>query len=128
MAKPFPQDVQWSFQPTGTFASFDSGVLQGRVYRQSGHIELSGPSLDGESAANLVRLAPPAVQTGQGALSIGGIIPSKALADGLELKQRLGAGVVTTRLTFPQDGVMRYEVTDWGAVVPLATAVAAPSD
>src|SRR5438270_211408 len=111
MANPFPQDVQWSLQPAGAFASFDSGTLQGRVYQQSGHIELAGPNLAGDPAANLVRFAPPAVQTGQGALSIGGVVSAKVLADGLELKQRLGAGVVTTRLTFPHEGVMRYEVT-----------------
>jgi alpha-D-xyloside xylohydrolase len=128
MAKPFPHDIRWSLQPAGVFASFDSGALQGRVYQQSGHIELAGPNLAGDPAANLVRFAPPAVQTAQGALSIGGVFSSTVLADGLELKQRFGAGVVTTRLTFPHEGVMRYEVTDWGGVLPLATAVASPSD
>jgi alpha-D-xyloside xylohydrolase len=124
---PFPVGVQWSLQPVGAFLSFDSGTLQARIYRDSGHIELAGEDLAGTGGANLVRVAPPAVNTAGGPLSIGAVQSSTVLANGLELKQTLGTALITTRLTFARDHVLRYEVTDWGAVTALATAFAAPS-
>jgi alpha-D-xyloside xylohydrolase len=127
MANPFPQDVHWALQPTGPFMSFDAGPLQARIYQNSGHIELAGPSLSGAPLAVVVRIAPPAVQIHSNAVSIGGVISSHTIADGFELKQHLGAGSITARLTFPHDGVLRYEVTDFGGVTPAATAVASPS-
>jgi alpha-D-xyloside xylohydrolase len=127
MANPFPQDVHWTLEPSGAFVSFDSGVLQGRIYVQSGHIELAGPDLGGAAHANLVRFTPPAVQTASGVAFIGAVVSHQALANGLELKQKLGAVQVITRLTFPHDGVLRYEVVDWGASTQLATAVASAS-
>jgi hypothetical protein len=41
----------------------------------------------------------------------GGVTSSQAIANGIEVKQRAGNATVTARLTFPHDGVMRYEVT-----------------
>jgi alpha-D-xyloside xylohydrolase len=127
-AKPFPQAVQWTLQPIGTFLSFDSGSLQARIYESSGLIELAGDDLAGHRAVTLVRLAPAAVETAAGVLSIGGIAASKTLVNGLELDQRLGAATVKTRLTFIADRVLRFEVVDWGGVTPVATAFACPSD
>jgi alpha-D-xyloside xylohydrolase len=127
-AKPFPNDVQWPLQPTGAFLSFDQGPLQARIYNDTGHLELAGPDLAGKNAANLVRFAPPAIQTGAGSLLLGRVISSKQLGIGLELTQALGSSQVTARFTFIHDGVLRYEVVDWGAANPTATAIAAPSD
>jgi alpha-D-xyloside xylohydrolase len=127
-AKPFPNDVQWPLQPTGAFLSFDQGLLQARIYNDTGHLELAGPDLAGKNAANVVRFAPPAIQTGSGSLMLGRVISSKQLGIGLELTQALGPSQVTARLTFIHDGVLRYEVVDWGAASPMATAIAAPSD
>ena len=70
--KPFSEDVIWPLQPSGAFFSFDSGPLQGRIYRNSGHIEVAGPDLAGNPLANVVRFAPPAIQTDKGSLFIGG--------------------------------------------------------
>jgi alpha-D-xyloside xylohydrolase len=126
--KPFPQDVAWSLQPSGAFLSFDQGPLQARIYKETAHVELSGPDLAGAPAANIIRFAPPAIQTAGGSLLLGSVVSSKPLGNGLELTQSLGASQVTTRLTFIHDGVMRYEVVNWGAANPVATAVAAPSD
>ncbi|MGZ5016898.1 MAG: glycoside hydrolase family 31 protein [Methylobacter sp.] len=128
MAKSFPQDIQWLLTPSGPFISFDAGDLQGRIYQNTGHIEIAGPDLAGNPKANLIHFSPPAVQTGQGSMMIGAVTGSKTLANGLELKQKLGAALITGRLTFLHQGVMRYEVVDWGGVVPIATAIAAPSD
>lgn len=128
MPKQFPQNIQWSLQPSGSFISFDSGILQARIYQNTGHIEIAGPDLGDNRFANIVQFAPPAVQTAQGSLSIGAVTSSKTLTIGLELKQKLGNGLITSRLTFPHEGVMRYEVIDWGGVTPVATAIAAPSN
>ena len=127
MANPFPQDVHWALQPTGPFLSFDGGPLQARIYQNSGHIELAGPNLAGASLAEVVRIAPPTVQINNNAVSLGAVISSHTLPDGLELKQHLGAATITTRLTFPHDGVLRYEVTDFAGVIPSAIAIASPS-
>src|ERR1700710_2176336 len=123
MANPFPQDVRWSLNPTGPFVAFDSGPLQGRVYRQSGHIELAGPDLAGAAHANVVRFAPPAVQTPNGVVFVGAVVADETVGDGLTLQQSFGGGQVTTRLSFPHDGVLRYEVTDWQGHARTATAV-----
>jgi alpha-D-xyloside xylohydrolase len=128
MPKPFPQNIQWSLQPSGDFISFDVGVLQARIYQNTGHIEIAGPDLEGKLLANVVQFAPPAIQTAHGSLSMGAVTSSKTLTIGLELKQKLGNILITSRLTFPHEGVMRFEVVDWGGITPVATAIAAPSD
>jgi alpha-D-xyloside xylohydrolase len=127
-APPFPQDIHWTLQPAGAFLSFDAGPLQARIYQDTGHLELAGQDLAGHPRANLIRFAPPAVHTAQGSFVIGGVVSSTPLGNGLELKQKLGTASITTRLTFPRDAVMRYEVTDWNGIAPVATALASPSD
>jgi alpha-D-xyloside xylohydrolase len=126
-AKPFPQYIQWSFPPTGTFLSFDQGPLQARIYKDTGHLQLAGPDLAGAQGANVITLAPPALQTAGGSALLGRIISSKQVVSGLELTQALGAAQITSRFTFIHEGVLRYEVVDWGGANPVATAVAAPS-
>ena len=128
MAKPFPQDVQWSLHPSGPFVSFEAGALEGRIYRNTGHIEVAGPDLAGNPKTNLVQFAPPAVETANGALSIGMVTSSHTIPDGLQLTQKLGTAVITARFTSSHEGVMRYEIVDWGGIAPLATAIASPSD
>lgn len=124
MANPFPQDVQWDLSPSGPFASFDAGRLQGRVYKQSAHVELVGPDLSGTGVL-VIRVAPPAVQTSAGVAVIGATATVQPLGNGIELKQQLGVGQhITSRLTFPHDGVMRFEVTDWDGSTPQASALA----
>jgi len=124
----FPSDVHFNLQPSGPFLSFDAGPLQGRVYQNTGHIEIAGPDLAGNAHANAIHFAPPAVHMHQGSIQLGGIVGSGAIPDGLELKQQAGAAIVTAHLTFAHDGVLRYEVLDWGGLNPLATALAAPSN
>jgi len=127
-AKPFPNDVQWPFEPSGAFLSFDQGGLQARIYKDTSHLEFAGPDLAGRNAANIIRFAPPAIQTAAGSQLLGGVLASKQFGNGLELRQSLGASQITSQFTFIHDGVLRYEVVDWGGVNPLAAAVAAPSD
>jgi hypothetical protein len=124
----FPSDVHFNLQPSGPFLSFDAGPLQGRVYQNTGHIEIAGPDLAGNAHANAIHFSPPAVHTRRGSIQLGGIVGSGALPQGLELKQQAGAATVTAHLTFAHDGVLRYEVLDWDGLNPLATALAAPSN
>src|SRR6266850_4485083 len=100
-------------QPSGDFLKFDSGLLQGRIYRLTGHISLVGPDLNGAPAANNIILAPPVAQTAGGPVAFGAIKSSAILGDGLELTQAFGTREITSRLTFPHEGVMHYEVVDW---------------
>jgi len=111
--------------PSGEFLSVDSGVLQARVYRGTGHIELSGPDLGG--APQVVSFAAMAVRASGRTDVIGRVLSSSTSPTGLELTQDLGGTPVHARLGFPRDGVMRYEVIDWAGVAPSQTAVAAQS-
>jgi hypothetical protein len=110
----FPQDVQFPLEPSGPAVSFDAGPLRGRVYRNTGHVEIAGPDLAGNAHANAVHIAPAAVHTAGGEVLLGAVKASTAIPQGLELKQQAGTATVTTRLTFPHNGVMRYEVVDFG--------------
>ena len=124
MPVPFPADVHWPGPPAGPFVSLDLGTLQARVYLQTGHVELVGPDLAGAGQANFVRLAPPAVQTATGSALVGSLQSSQAVARGLELRQKLGGATITALLSFPHEGVLRYEVTNWGGPAPQTTAIA----
>jgi hypothetical protein len=87
-------------------------------------MELTGPDLAGAPGLVVIRIAPPAVQTLTGVAVIGATATARPLANGIELKQQLGAGQITSRLTFPHDGVMRFEVIDWAGSTPQASALA----
>jgi alpha-D-xyloside xylohydrolase len=128
MAKPFPQDVDWSLRPSGPFIHFNAASIEGRIYQDTGNIEIAGPDLSGNPKANLIHFAPPAVQTVHGSVSIGAVKSSNVLPDGLQLTQKLGDATIASRFTNPHEGVIRYEVVDWGGVSPIATAIASVSD
>src|SRR5665213_3378629 len=80
MPPTFPNDVAFQLQPAGPFVSIDAGPLQGRVYQNTGHIEIAGPDLGGNDHATLVHFAPPAVHTAQGSFTIGAVVSSSAAA------------------------------------------------
>lgn len=123
----FPDGVNWPLQPIGPVLTCDAGPLQARVSQGSGHIELAGPDLSGTPGANVVQFSPPAVLTSTGAVMFGKVLSSEPVASGLSLRLEVGASQVGAQLTFADEGVLRYEVVDWGSIVPLQTAVAAPS-
>src|SRR6516162_6040661 len=115
-------------RPTGDFLSIPSGQLQARVYGNSGHIELAGPDLDGNPLANVITFQPPSVSFSGATHTVGRTLSSRSVGNGLELDQELGQQTITARLTFPHDGVVRYEVVDWGGVIPEATDIVAASN
>ncbi len=104
--------------PSGVVLTFDSGPLQGRIFQGSGHLALAGPDLAGTPHANVLTFEPPVVTVGGRAQTIGRVVSSSPLPDGFELVQDLGGTNITARLTFPADGVLRYEVTDWNGPLP----------
>ena len=124
----FPQDITWSLDPSGDFVSTQAGPLEGRIYKTGGHIELAGPDLTGNANALLIRFSPPAIRVSNASLLFGGVTSSQAIANGIEVKQKAAEGSITARLTFPHEGVMRYEVIDFGGLEPVATAIASRSD
>jgi alpha-D-xyloside xylohydrolase len=131
-ADPFSYTVQWPLEPTGSYISYTnlstSGTLEARIYENSGHISLVGPDLAGNPLANTINFSPPAARIGAETYLVGRVLSSQTLSNGIELVQQLGATSVVSRITFPHDGVMRYEVIDWGGLTPSQTAITAPSD
>lgn len=123
----FPDGVQWVLRPSGPVLSFDAGPLQARISQTTGHIELVGPDLAGTPSANVIQLAPPAVLTPDGPLVFGRVISSTRITNGLAIQQAVGTAQIAAQLTFAHEGVLRYAVVDWGALVPLQTAIAGPS-
>jgi alpha-D-xyloside xylohydrolase len=108
--------------------TFDSGPLQARIDKDTGSIALAGPDLAGALHANVIAFEPPVAIIGGQKRTIGRVISSTQSPNGLGLLQDLGGTNVTSRLTFPTDGVMRYEVVDFGGLKPDQTSIAAASD
>ena len=108
--------------------TFDSGPLQARVVVASGSVALAGPDSAGAAHANVISFEPPVVTLGGETSTIGRVVSSTPMANGFELIQDVSGTNVTAQLTFPADGVMRYEITDWNGLKPVQTSVAAASD
>lgn len=127
-AGPFTYSVRFRTASEGPTISFNAGPFQGRLYRNSGHIELVGPDLAGVALANVVTLSPPAVEIGNRLFNIGRVLASSLLPNGVEVTQELGMTQVRARLSFPFTGVMRYEVLNWGGEPPSRLVVSSASD
>jgi alpha-D-xyloside xylohydrolase len=110
------------------FVTVHQGALQARISSDTGDIELAGPDLQGNPLANVLKFMPPEITTGAGLLKIGRILASTAITAGLELQQDFGGKTVKTRLTFPHEGVMHYEVVDWQGAAPRKLSVSGMSD
>lgn len=76
--------------PAGDAIEVTAGPLQGRLYRDSGHIEIAGPDLDGQSLANVVTFQPPTVTVAGEALTMGPPTSPELVDDGVVVRQRLG--------------------------------------
>jgi alpha-D-xyloside xylohydrolase len=133
-ADPFSYSIQWPLQPEAgaTYLAVtnnsSSGVLQARVYADSGHISLVGPDLAGNPLANEITFAPPSVRVGGELQNIGRVLSWTPLTNGLELIQQIYNTSVVSRLTFLADGVMRFEVINWGSLAIDSAWITAASD
>jgi alpha-D-xyloside xylohydrolase len=115
-------------KPSGNTFSIQSGTLLARIYQQSGHIELVGPDLAGNPLGVTITFEPPKVTVPKGDVVLGRVLSSQMLGDVLELVQALGDSQVTTHLSFPHEGVMRFEVIDWEGLSPSKITITAASD
>jgi alpha-D-xyloside xylohydrolase len=122
----FPDGVQWSLPPSDPVHTVDAGPLQARISQTTSHIQLAGPDLAGAASANTIVLAPPAVLTQSGAQVFGEVVSATPISRGLALKQAVGGAQVDAQLQFIHDGVLHYEVVDWGGLAPLQVAIAGP--
>ena len=127
-ADPFTFGVAFLPVPTGNFLSVDSGAVQARIYADSGHIQAAGPDLAGAAHANVTTIAPPAATVADRTFRIGRVISSNPVPNGLEVKQAFGLTQIKARLSFAAEGVLRYEVLDWGGPLPSVSTISAPSD
>jgi alpha-D-xyloside xylohydrolase len=125
---PFTFAILHSLKAEGSFVSFSSGIYQGRVSENSGHIQMAGPNLQGEAAKNVVTLAPPIVVIQDRSFCVGRVISSNELENGLEVVQQTGPHQTRAKLTFPFDGVMRYEVVDWEGHAPSSVKISSASN
>jgi alpha-D-xyloside xylohydrolase len=112
----------------GTSVSFPLGLLEARVFLDSGHILLSGPDLDGNAHATVITFLPPEVRIRGHSVTLAPVGGFDHLPDGLQLTYDLEGRKVRADLTFPGDGMMRFEVVDWMGLVPEQVTVAASSD
>jgi alpha-D-xyloside xylohydrolase len=124
---PFKFMIRQGLEANGPFVSFNSGAHQARIFQDSGHIALAGPNLAGAPLANVLTIAPSVVESGDRVFQLGRVLSSSSLANGLEVVQRFGERQVRARLTFPEDGVMRYEVVDWDGVIPDRISISSAS-
>jgi alpha-D-xyloside xylohydrolase len=131
-ADPFSFTVEWPLQPAGPFLAVTNGVdstaVEARLYTNSGHLELAGPDLAGNPLANIIPFAPPAIRVGGENHLLGAVLSSITISNGLELVQRCSTTSIVSRLTFLADGVMRYEVVNWGGLPVDETILTAASD
>jgi alpha-D-xyloside xylohydrolase len=106
-----------------------SGAFQARIFMETGRIALAGPDLTGTPLANVVTLEPIEVKIGIKTVQIGAVIGApRTTANSVEVDQDLDGGQATARLTFPAEGVMRYEVISWGGPTPISATISAKSD
>ncbi|WP_165068183.1 glycoside hydrolase family 31 protein [Paludisphaera rhizosphaerae] len=103
--------------------TFNSGPLQARISETTGGVELSGPDRLGAPLATVIAFDPPVVTVGGAKRTVGRVVSSIPRSDGFDLVQNAGATDVKSRLSFPVDGVLRYEVTDWNGLKPNQTSI-----
>ena len=112
-----------------SYHSFNSGsgLFQARLYDATGYIAIAGPDLSGNPFGSVMTFAPPSVKIGGASYSVGALLSSTPIANGLQVTQSLANATITAQLIFPSDGVMRYEVTDWGGLSPSEADITAAS-
>ncbi len=111
--------------PSGGSLVFDSGPFQARIFTNTGHIQIAYPDLAGTPHGVAVTCAVLVAQSSGRTSVLGGVLSSTTLPNGLEVEQDLDGTPVRARLTFPHDGVMRYEIVDWNGLEPGSTTIAA---
>lgn len=115
-------------ESTAKFLTLDSGPLQGRVFIVSGQLALAGPDLAATAHANIITIGPPIVRSAGKTFTLAPVVRSKNMPGALELTYKLDNTEITTLLSFPNEGVMRYEVTNWNGMLAQETFLTGSSD
>jgi alpha-D-xyloside xylohydrolase len=103
-----------------------TGAFQARVFPDTGQVALAGP---GPARATVVALELIEASFGNRHVALGRLVgPARATAAALEFAHDLGGARATVRVTFPADGVMRYEVLAWGGPTPRSASISVKSD
>ena len=109
--------------------TLDSGAYQAQVFPATGRIALAGPDPTGKPLANVITLEPIQIQFPSGTETLGPVIGTPLrTATSLEVEQQLGGVMATTRITFLAEGVMRFEVRDWGGPTPKSASITGLSE
>ncbi len=128
----FSDAAKQALLPRGPYLAITNftttGLVEARIYRNSGHLSLVGSDLAGNPLANTITFLPPLVRIGGHWNTIGRVLSSTTISNGLEVVQQLSTTSVVARLTFTAEGVMRYEVVDWHGLPVEETAIEAASD
>jgi len=123
------QTFGFPLQPpaNAAYEAYDSGGDEARIYNATGHIALAEPDLAGDPLAVIAMFTPPAVQIGGVNYNLGPVLSATSIANGMQFTQSLSGTTVTTQLTFPSPGVMRYQVVNWSGLAPTETVFTAGS-
>lgn len=105
-----------------------AGKYQARLFPDDGTIALAGPDPSGSPLKNVVTLQPIQAHLAAGTVPLGRVLGSPRIGPNrLEVDQDLGGAKATTRISFVDGGVMRFEVIGWGGTTPRdVTITAAP--
>ncbi len=123
------QTFGFPLQPAAnaTYYAFDSGSNEARLYGATGHIALAEPDLSGDPLGTSIVFTPPSVEIGGVNYNMGPIVSATTIANGMQFVQSLAGSTVTTQLTIPSPGVVRYQVTNWNGLEPTETEFTAGS-
>lgn len=124
-AAPFTVTVQSGYLAISNVTP--QGVVEARVFTNSGDVVVAGPDIAGTPLATRIYFTP-AARIGGAVYNLGAVLSATPLGNGIQLAQRLSSSTATSRLTFLREGVVQYEVVHWGSLPIESTLVTAPSD
>jgi alpha-D-xyloside xylohydrolase len=127
IAEPVILSGQCSAPSTTVVGSHTWGALRARVL-SSAHVAIDQTDRSGRPFGATTVFDPPAAAFPEGAALAVGVASVQDQSSGLTVGLRMGARTVTVNITSPEDGVVRYEVVNWGGSPPTETTIAAPSD
>jgi len=124
-ASPFTFTVQANYLSISNL--LPEGVVEARVFTNSGDIVVTGPDINGNPFATTIYFTP-AARIGGVMHNAGVVLSSFPIANGIQMSQQLSSGIITSQLTFAEHGVMRYEVIHFGNMAIEETRITSPSD
>ncbi len=118
-----PGDAGPSSTCDGTAVIVTAGAWQVRLAKATGELTFSGPDLDGAAQATVIRFVAPGARVAGTWHSLGRVLACRVSGDSVEVIQELDGQPAVARLSAPHPEVLRYEVTDWGALTPERTSL-----